>query len=60
MFAGMIYKICQKTIDSDQGKSLILKVIKGCLQSLANVEVQKRNPKIVKPQPLYGIQKAHM
>jgi len=59
-FAKVLYKTCQKTIDSDEGKSLILKAIKGCLQSYANVEVQKKNPKMVKQQPLYGIKKAHM
>jgi hypothetical protein len=37
VFARILYKICQKTFDSDQGKSLILKTIKGCLQSFANV-----------------------
>jgi len=36
-FANSLYKICQKTIDSDQGKNLILKVLKGCLQAYANV-----------------------
>ena len=59
-FTRVLYKICQKTFDSDQGKSLILKTIKGCLQSYANVAIQKKNPKIVKQQPLYGIKKAHL
>jgi len=59
-FARVLYKICQKTFDSDQGKSLIVRSIKGCLQSYANVEVQKKNPKMVKQQPLYGIKKAHL
>jgi hypothetical protein len=59
-FANLLHKVCHKTIDSDQGKNLIIKAIKGCLQSYGNVEVQKKNPKMVKQQPMYGIKKAHL
>ena len=55
----LIHKICRRGIPEDQGKILIMRVLRECLNQYVHLEGIKKVPEVTKKQPMYFVQKGN-
>ena len=55
----VIFKICKRTFEDDNGKLYAMRVVRECLAQYTQLEGMKKIPEIAKKQPMYLVQKGN-